>query len=96
MADRVKIYGLRFDIAVACSLGLEVDQALKDALEDGHELGFRQGFGGLGKFVEFFGQGLGQCLVLNKNLYALVISTTEFSVFRSFFPVILNSNEMRM
>jgi hypothetical protein len=58
LADRVKIYGLGFDIAVACPLGLEVDQALKDALEEGYELGFWQGFGGLGKFVQLFRQGL--------------------------------------
>jgi hypothetical protein len=96
LADRVKIYGLRFYIAMARPFGLEVDQALEDALEDGYELGFRQGFGGLGKFVELFGQGLGQGLVLNKNLYALVVGTAEFGVFGSFFPMILNSDEMGM
>ena len=96
MADRVKIYGLGFDIAVACPLGLEVDQALKDALENAQELGIRQGFEGLGKFVELFGQGLGQGLVLDENLDALVVGTAEFGVFRSFFPVIFNCDEMGM
>ena len=57
MADGVEVDGLGFDIAVTGVFGLEVDEALEDGLEDGEKLGLRQGFGGLGEFVELFGQG---------------------------------------